>query len=177
MSLIERPDLVTLRVLVYPDKRLRQNADELSQIDGFLDEMSERMSQLMLADQGIGLAATQVGWAVRFIVINPTLEEGKHQTLINPVIVERDGRVVEEEGCLSVPGVRAKVKRADYVRVRAQTLQGDDVEIEGEGLKARLLQHEIDHLEGRLFVDNVGPASRVIVKRRLKELARRQRRE
>ena len=176
MPSIERPDLDTLQVLVYPDKRLRQLADKLSGIDGFLDEMSERMSQLMLADQGIGLAATQVGWPVRFIVINPTLEEGKHLALVNPVIVERDGRVVEEEGCLSVPGVRAKVKRADYVRVRARTLQGDDVEIEGEGLKARLLQHEIDHLEGRLFVDNVGPAARVIVNRRLKELARRQRR-
>jgi peptide deformylase len=177
MPLIERPELETLQVLVYPDKRLRQVAGELPEIDGFLNELSDRMSGLMTHSDGIGLAATQIGWPFRFIVINPSLEEGKHQALVNPVVIERDGRIIEEEGCLSVPGVRAKVKRADYVRVRAETLDGDDVEIEGEGLMARLLQHEIDHLEGRLFVDCVGPASRVIVKRRLKELAKRQRRQ
>ena len=173
MGEMERPDLESLDVLCYPDERLRQVAESVEQIDSFLSEMTARMAQLMAENEGIGLAATQVGWPFRFIVVNPTLQEGKHQALINPVIVERDGRAVEEEGCLSVPGVRAKVKRADYVKVRAQTPDGEEVELEGEGLLARLLQHETDHLEGRLFVDCVGPASRIVIRRHLRELARR----
>ena len=174
MTQIQRPDLETLQILCYPDKRLRQAAEDIPEIDGFLNELAERMSALMKSHQGIGLAATQLGWPFRFVVVNPAMEDGKHQGLIDPVIIERDGRIVQEEGCLSVPGIQAKVKRADYVRVRAQTLEGEDIEFEAEGLQARLFQHEIDHLEGRLFIDCVGPASQVMLKRRLRELARQQ---
>ena len=175
MGKIIQPDLDTLAVLCYPDKRLRQRAEDLGEIDGFLAELAERMETLSDQHAGAGLAATQVGWPYRFVVINAKAQQGgvDYQALINPAIVERDGRMVMDEGCLSVPGIRAKVKRADYVKVRAQTLEGDDVLIEGEGFLAQLLQHEIDHLDGQLFVDMVGPASRILIKRRLKELARR----
>lgn len=173
MAHIERPDPQKLEVRQYPDKILRKHAAELPVIDSYLGEIAQRMGELMLSSQGIGLAATQVGWPYRVIVINPALEEGKNAVLVNPVIVERDGRVVDEEGCLSVPEIRANVARADYVKVRARLLNGEEVEIEGEGLLARLLQHEVDHLDGRLFVDRIGAASRPIVARRLKKLAKK----
>ena len=177
MAKIIRLDLDSLGVLCYPDKRLRVRAEELEEIDGYLGELAHRMAEMLHEHEGIGLAATQLGWPHRFVVINPTLEQGRDMALINPVIVERDGQQAEEEGCLSVPGIRAKVRRADYVKVRARLLNGKEVEFEGEGLRARLVQHELDHLDGRLFVDRLGPASRVIVSRQLRNLSRRQSRE
>jgi peptide deformylase len=175
MSRIVRPDLDDLAILCYPDKRLRQRAAALEQLDAFLGEVAERMRQLMTEQGGIGLAATQVGWPFRFAVVQPPNQEGKTLALVNPTIVERDGRMTVDEGCLSVPGIRANVGRAEFVRVRALDLKGEPMEFEGEGLMAQLIQHEVDHLEGRLFVDLVGPASRVILKRQLRDLSRRQR--
>ncbi|HRU05482.1 MAG TPA: peptide deformylase [Candidatus Brocadiia bacterium] len=174
MSHIERPSLEDIRILCYPDKRLRMKAAPLAEVDGFLGELAHRMDEIMLSHEGVGLAATQIGWPRQFIVVNPTMEPGKSMALINPVIVERDGRVSQDEGCLSVPGIRSTVSRADYVKIRARLLTGEEVEMEGEGLMARLFQHEIDHLEGRLFVDRVGAAGRVLLARRLKRLAQRQ---
>ena len=173
---IERPDLDTLEVRVYPDKQLRQEARPLEVIDGYLNELSARMAQLMVEHEGIGLASTQVGWPWRLVVVNPSFERGKHLTLVNPVIIEREGEMTVEEGCLSVPEIRSEVRRAAYVRVRAKLLTGEDVEIEGRNLVARLFQHELDHLDGRLFVDRVSQDDRALVERRLKELKRRQKR-
>lgn len=172
MSTIERPEIATLTILHYPDKRLRVHAAGLPGVDGYIGEVAHRMGELMLAREGVGLAATQVGWPYRLIVVNPTLEPGKNTALINPKIVEREGRIEEEEGCLSVPGVRACIVRAERVKVRAMLLTGEEVEFEGEGLASRLFQHELDHLEGRLFVDRVPAGARNLVNRRLKELAR-----
>lgn len=172
MPSIERPDISALTILRYPDKRLRIRAADLPGVDGFIGEIAHRMGELMLAKEGIGLAATQVGWPYRVVVVNPTLEPGKNMALVNPILVEREGRIEEEEGCLSVPGIRASVVRAERAKVRATLLTGEQVEFEVEGLASRLIQHELDHLEGRLFVDRVPTAARNLVKRRLKDLAR-----
>lgn len=173
MADIKRPDLDKLRIFQYPESVLRKPAVVLPDVDSFVSEASHRMGELMVAHGGIGLAAPQVGWSCRLVVINPTMEENKGIVLVNPVIVERRGRVVEEEGCLSVPEIRAKVSRAEYVKVRARLLNGEDIEMEGEGLLARLLQHELDHLDGRLFVDRVGAVTRPIIERRLKKLGKK----
>jgi len=167
------PDLKTLRILYYPDPRLRVEAGRVEEADRFLSEMAERMRELMVEAQGLGLAATQVGWPFRFIILNLTGEPGEAEAFVNPVIISRAGRVLEEEGCLSVPGVFAKVRRAERVRVQATRLDGERVEMEAEGLLARAWQHELDHLDGRLFVDRLGPAARIAVTPRLREMEER----
>jgi peptide deformylase len=165
-----RPDLDRLRILHYPDPRLRERALAVPERDTFLDEIEARMRELMVSEKGIGLAAPQVGWGARFILINPTGEPGGLQALVDPVIIEREGKVAGEEGCLSVPGVWAKVKRAEKIRVRAGLPSGETVEFEAEGMAARVIQHELDHLEGGLFVDRLGPTAKIMVSGRLKGL-------
>jgi len=171
------PDLGKLRILHYPDPRLRERARAVREVNRFLQEMAERMAELMLEAQGIGLAATQVGWPYRFVILKPSPESDEIQALVNPVILTRQGRVMEAEGCLSLPGVFAKVRRAERVRVRAALPDGTPVEIEAEGLAARAWQHELDHLEGTLFVDRLGPAAKIAVSGRLRELERMYRRQ
>ena len=164
------PDLKTLQILEYPDPKLREHARRIAEINAFLQEMSERMAELMRESSGMGLAATQVGWPFRFVVLAPNPEEERVETYVNPVILSREGKTVQQEGCLSVPGVLAKVRRAQRVRVRATRADGETVEMEAEGLLARAWQHEIDHLEGGLFVDRLSPAARILVRGRLREL-------
>jgi len=167
------PDLTKLRILRYPDPMLHKHAEEIREVNSFLKEMTARMAELMQEEKGIGLAAPQVGWRFRLALVNPTMEPGKFEPFLNPVIIERKGKVLGEEGCLSVPGVFAKVKRAEKVRVRATRLDGETVEFESEGLAARLWQHELDHFEGTLFVERLGPATRILIKDSLSELERR----
>jgi len=167
------PDIKSLRIRRYPDPVLRRPSDEVREVSSFLDELAARMAELMNEEKGIGLAAPQVGWNYRMVVANPTLEPGRWEAVINPVIISKDGRTVEQEGCLSVPGVYAKVRRAERVRVRAQRLNGETIEFEAEGLPARLWQHELDHLEGALFLDRLSAASRILVRKALKDLEQR----
>ena len=122
--MLKRPKLETLRILQYPDPRLREQAAEIKQIDSFLKELSHRMDELMKEAGGVGLAATQVGLGIRFVVMNPTPEPDKLQVYINPVILAKEGRQAEEEGCLSLPGIFTKVRRSARVRVRAQLPDG-----------------------------------------------------
>jgi len=164
------PDLNKLHILHYPSPLLRNHAQSLAEVNTFLDEMSARMKELMAEAQGVGLAATQVGWPFRMILLNTSMEPDGVQAFINPVIIKRQGRVVNEEGCLSVPGIWAKVRRAEIVRVRATLLNGEEVEMNAEGLVARAWQHEIDHLDGSLFVDRVGPAAKILISGKLRDL-------
>ena len=168
--LVEYPDLKRLHILRYPDVRLRDHAARLKEINTFLQEMSERMAELMREAKGVGLAATQVGWPFRFVVMNPDPEAGKPQTFINPVIVSKRGKLFEEEGCLSVPGLFARVRRAEIVVVRATLPNGEPFEMEAAGLLARAWQHEIDHLEGTLFVDRINPAAKIVLEPKLQEM-------
>ena len=169
----KRPDLKTLHVLHYPNPALREVSKQIAEINSFLGEMSARMAEVMQEEKGVGLAAPQVGWPFRLTVINPTLEPGKCETYINPVIIHREGKMVGDEGCLSVPGVFAKVRRAEKVRVRATLLRGETVEFDAEGLAARMWQHEMDHFEGALFLDRIGPAAKILLRRSLRDLEAR----
>ena len=119
---------------------------------------------------GVGLAAPQVGISRRLICYDLSEERNQPQVLLNPRVVERSGRVVEEEGCLSVPGVNGKVKRAARVVVEGLTLEGEAIRVEAEGLAARMFQHECDHLDGVLFCDRLGPAKRLVVRRILRAM-------
>ncbi len=171
---MQYPDLKTLRVLRYPAPALREHAARIREINSFLREMSDRMAELMRQEKGVGLAATQVGWPFRFVLINSTAEPGKVETFINPVIIAKRGKLFEEEGCLSVPGVFAKVRRAEIVTVRAMLPSGETVEMEAQGLVARAWQHELDHLDGTLFVDRLSPTAKLIIEPKLQEMAERQ---
>ena len=128
--------------------------------------------ELMYQAQGIGLAAPQVGWTVRLFIIDVDGDLHGEKVFINPVITEEVGELNKEEGCLSFPGIMGKVVRAQRIKAQAYTLKGQKIEIEAEGLVARAWQHEIDHLNGCLFIDKMSPASRLAISHQLKEFER-----
>ncbi len=153
-------------IVKYGDPVLRQKTAHVPQIDEALLQTLSTMFRTMYAAPGIGLAANQVGLSRCMAVID--LQPGRQKSplvIINPVIEERSGFIYEEEGCLSIPGFAAKVKRAAKVRVRALNEHGLPVIIEGEGLMARCLQHEIDHLNGKLYIDHLPLLTRLRIKR------------
>ncbi|MFA5974540.1 MAG: peptide deformylase [Elusimicrobiota bacterium] len=154
-----------LTIVKYGDPVLRKKTELVPQLDEKLRQTLEDMFRTMYVAPGIGLAANQVGISRCFAVID-LHADGTHRPLviINPVIEERSGTLCEEEGCLSVPGFSARVKRAAKVRVRALNEHGLPVVIEGEGLLARCLQHEIDHLHGKLYIDHLPLVSRLRLK-------------
>ena len=164
------------QILKYPDPVLRTPAERVTQIGGDLVQLVEDLAETMYAAPGVGLAATQVGVGRRVIVLDVHDEEeapGKRLLkLINPEIVEREGEVVWEEGCLSVPDLTAPVKRARRVLVRAWTADEREIEVEAEALLAVALQHEIDHLDGRLFLDRLSRLKRDLYRARQRKLER-----
>jgi len=162
------------QVLTFPAPILKKRAAEIAQIDGRVDSMANDMVETMYTAPGIGLAAPQIGASERLIVLDVDAENpGKNLLkLINPVIVERDGTVVWEEGCLSVVDYTAEVRRNARILVKAWTPQQKEVEIEAADLLAVALQHEIDHLEGKLFLDRISPLKRDVYRRRLKKMLR-----
>ncbi len=159
-------------VIKYPDPVLSQPAAQVTLFDAALAELVEEMFDSMYAAQGIGLAAPQINIRKRITVIDVSFKERSEDklALINPVILDRTGKQVEEEGCLSLPEIREKVQRAAWVRVRAQNVKGETFEVEGEELLARALQHEIDHLNGILFIDHLSRLKRDLVQRRIRKL-------
>lgn len=161
-------------ILIYPHPILRKKAKEVREIDGRIARLAGEMAETMYRAPGIGLAAPQVGESLRLIVADISHPEGRPDLviLVNPVIAEAEGAVAMEEGCLSLPGVKAEVGRAARVLVRGYDLEGRPVELEAEGLLAVVLQHEIDHLEGRLFIDHLSPLKRDIIERRFRKLLR-----
>lgn len=161
-----------MRILVYPDPCLRKpgtNVENLKDVENVLDEMVRTMHE----NKGVGLAATQVGIGKRFFVINVEGEKDKEQVLINPHIVEGKNEVVAVEGCLSLPGLETRIPRYEWIRLRATTLDGEDIELAGDGLFARVVQHECDHLNGKLIIDGTSPAARIALKGLLKEMENR----
>jgi peptide deformylase len=161
--------MALLRIRKFPDPSLKTEAQPVANIDGRLDAFLSSMVQTMYAAPGVGLAATQVGDDRRIVVLDTDHEHlGKHLLkLINPEIVEQEGEIIWEEGCLSVPDYNADVKRAARVLVRAWTPEQKQIEIEGAGLLAVALQHELDHLDGRLFIDRISRIKRDLYRRRL----------
>lgn len=161
------------RILKFPDPTLKNVAADVANIDGTIDSLVTDMVETMYDAPGVGLAATQVGSGDRVIVIDADPENrGKQQLkLINPVIAQREGSILWEEGCLSVVDYTETVKRANRVLVKAWTTDQKEIEIDAEGFLAVALQHEIDHLDGKLFIDRISALKRDIYKRKLKKLA------
>ncbi len=164
--------MALLKIRKFPDPVLKQPARPVADIDGSLNSLVESMVQTMYAAPGVGLAAPQVGESSRITVLDIDPENpGKHLLkLINPRIVEAEGSIVWEEGCLSVIDYTAEVKRAEKVLVRAWTPDQKEIEIEGTGLLAVALQHEIDHLDGKLFIDRISRIKRELYRRKLAKL-------
>jgi peptide deformylase len=160
--------MAVLRVRKYGDPALRRSAEPVGEVTPEVRMIIADMTETMYDEVGIGLAAPQVGISKRLIVIAD--EEGRGvQALLNPAIVDRGGEVTGEEGCLSIPGVFAPVTRAAWVRVEARSVDDQPLTINARGLRARVLQHEIDHLDGVLFIDRVDPMVRDRIKRKIKK--------
>jgi len=154
-------------ILEFPDPRLRTRAEPVTHFDAALGTLVDDMLETMYAAPGIGLAATQVDVHKRLIVIDISDEHNEPLVLINPEILAREGEAQTEEGCLSVPGIFDEVKRAAKVRVRAQDRSGQSFENDYEGVLAVCIQHEMDHLEGRLFVDYLSDLKRERIRKKL----------
>ncbi len=159
--------MARLKILEFPDPRLRKRAKPVEVVDDKLRALIDDMFETMYAAPGIGLAATQVDIHRRLLVADVSSNQSEPHALVNPVIVEKDGVTVTEEGCLSVPGYYEEVERAEHIRVRFIDRDGNQVEMEAEGLLAVCIQHEIDHLDGKLFVDYLSEAKRQRIRKRL----------
>lgn len=159
-----------LTVLEFPDKRLRTKAKEVTVFDQSIDTLVDDMFETMYDFKGVGLAATQVDVHKRVVVIDVSEEKQEPLCLINPEIIAKDGVEESEEGCLSVPGFFEKVKRAEHIKVKAQDKQGAFFEIEAYELLSVCIQHEIDHLDGKLFVDYISAFKRNRIKAKLEKI-------
>jgi len=159
-------------VLHYPSPVLKTPAQAVSDPKEIADSL-EAMAKTMHEHKGVGLAATQVGIGKRFFILNVENKPGQDVVLVNPELVEGKGEAAAIEGCLSLPGLEMKVKRYAWVKIRAQTLDGKTVELEGGGLFARAVQHELDHLDGKLIIDRTSPVTRIALRSRLKEMERK----
>jgi len=152
-----------LRIVKYPHPALRYTSRPVGQIDDELRAAVRSMFDLMYEARGVGLAANQVGLPFRFFILNVTADpEQKDQELvfINPEIVKRHSSAEDEEGCLSIPGIYSKVRRARKIKVQAFDLAGEQIDIDADELFAKAIQHETDHLDGKLFIDYLGPLTR-----------------
>lgn len=163
-----------LQILHYPDPKLHLVAKPVEKIDDKIKKLAVDMAETMYAAPGIGLAAPQVDQSIRMIVIDVSQDKTELMTLINPEILERYGEVEHEEGCLSVPGVYEVLvnKRAEKVKIRALNLAGETIEFEADGLLSVCVQHEIDHLDGKLFVDYLSELKRTRIRKKLKKQER-----
>ncbi len=161
-----------LQVLHFPNDRLRKIAALVKEVNVEVQRIVDDMFETMYAEEGIGLAATQVNIHQRIIVIDVSENRDERLALINPELLEKSGETGIEEGCLSIPEQRAFVPRAERVKVRALDREGKQYELETDGLLAICIQHEIDHLDGKLFIDYLSPLKRQRIKQKLEKLAR-----
>src|ERR1700738_2227357 len=166
--------MTKLVILEYPDPRLRNKAMPVTAVDDALRQLADNMLETMYAAKGVGLAATQVDVHQRLIVLDVSETRDQPLVLINPELLKAEGSGPGEEGCLSLPGIYDKLSRATHIRVRALGRDGEPFEMDAEGLLAVCIQHEMDHLEGKLFVDYLSELKRQLIRRRL-EKERRQR--
>lgn len=165
--------MAILHILHYPDPRLRNKAQPVERVDDEVRQWVDDMFETMYDAPGIGLAAPQVNIGKRLIVIDISKDRDAPLCLINPTILEQEGHEIMEEGCLSVPGIYEPVERAARIRVRALDRNGRSFEMHAEGLLAVCIQHEVDHLEGRLFVDYLTEIKRQRIRKRMEKLRRR----
>ncbi|EIC23059.1 peptide deformylase [Thiorhodovibrio frisius] len=161
--------MAKLEILTFPNARLRNHAEPVAQVDANIQRIVDDMLETMYAAPGIGLAAIQVGIAKRIVVIDISENHNQPVVLINPEILALEGEEEMDEGCLSVPGYYETVRRAERVRARALNRKGKSFELETGGLLAVCIQHEIDHLEGKLFVDYLSSLKRQRIRRKLEK--------
>lgn len=161
--------MAQLQILEFPDPRLRTRAQPVTEVDAALRTLIDDMFETMYAAPGIGLAATQVNVAKRLLVLDLSERHDQPLVLINPELLVREGVEETEEGCLSVPGYFEKVTRAERIRVRALDRNGKPIEFDADGLLAVCIQHEIDHLDGKLFVDYLSELKRTRIRKKLEK--------
>ena len=161
-----------LPILEFPDPRLRTKAQAVTRFDAALKKLAEDMLETMYDAPGIGLAASQVDRHIQMLVLDVSEEKDAPMTIVNPRILEREGSETCQEGCLSVPGIFADVERAERIRIAAQDVLGNPIELEADGLLAVCIQHEMDHLIGKLFVDYLSPLKRDMVRKKLEKQRR-----
>ncbi|WP_024609627.1 peptide deformylase [Pseudoalteromonas sp. TB64] len=164
--------MATLEVLRFPDERLRTIAQDVVQIDDSVRQIVKDMLETMYDENGIGLAATQVNIHQRIVVIDVSEERDEPLVLINPQIIKKDGSTISEEGCLSVPNSYAKVDRAETVTVAALNENGEEFVLDADELLAICIQHELDHLQGKLFIDYLSPLKRQRIRKKLEKEAK-----
>jgi peptide deformylase len=164
--------MAMLQILHFPDPRLRTRATPVKVVDARIRALVDDMLETMYAAPGIGLAATQVNVHERVIVIDVSDNQDQPMVFINPEILDRDGVEEMDEGCLSVPGVYERVQRAERVKIRALGRDGNDFELNADGLLAVCIQHEIDHLDGKLFVDYLSQLKRARIRKKLEKQRR-----
>ena len=164
--------MAKLPILHFPDARLRRTAKPVEKVDADIQRLLDDMLETMYDAPGIGLAAVQVNVPLRVVVIDVSEEHDQPLCLVNPVIVERRGTEEMDEGCLSVPGFYEPVERSEWVRVRALGREGEPIEIETDGLLAVCIQHELDHLDGKLFVDYLSSLKRNRIRKKLEKADR-----
>lgn len=165
--------MAILHILHYPDPRLRLKAEPVKQVDDSVCQLIDDMLETMYDAPGVGLAAPQVNVSKRLIVIDISEARDTPVCLINPVILEREGNEIMEEGCLSVPGIYDTVERAAAIRVQSLGRDGKPYEMKADGLLAVCIQHEMDHLEGKLFVDYLTEMKRQRIKKKMEKYRRR----
>lgn len=164
--------MAILEVLRFPDERLRTVASPVEKVDKTTQSLIDDMLETMLDEKGIGLAATQINEHKQIVVIDVSEKQDAPLILINPVITHKEGITISEEGCLSVPNNYAKVERAEKVTVKALDKAGKEFSLDADGLLAICIQHELDHLKGKLFVDYLSPLKRQRIKTKLEKEAR-----
>jgi peptide deformylase len=165
--------MAVLKILTYPDPKLRKKSSPVEKIDASVEKLLNDMAETMYHAPGIGLAAPQIGLNLRVCVIDISPRDENSEgliELINPLIISAEGVQVEEEGCLSIPGFVSEVKRKARVKVSALNREGKPFEMEGTGLLARALQHEIDHLDGVLFIDRLTRLKRELLKKKIEKV-------
>ena len=161
-----------LNILEFPDPRLRTRAQPVTTFDRALKTLAEDMLETMYAAPGIGLAASQVDRHIQMLVLDVSEEKNAPMVIVNPRILEQEGSETCQEGCLSVPGIFADVERSERIRVAAQDVEGNPIELAADGLLAVCIQHEMDHLVGKLFVDYLSPLKRDMVRKKLEKQRR-----
>ncbi len=165
--------MAILNILHFPDPRLRIKAMPVTEVNASVHKLLDDMLETMYAAPGVGLAATQVNVAKRIITIDVSEEQNAPLCLINPEIIDRKGEEIMEEGCLSVPGIYEPVERCEWVRVRSLDRDGKVFEMEADKLLGVCIQHEIDHLEGKLFVDYLSEVKRLRIRKQMEKMRRK----
>ena len=169
--------MALLDILHFPDPRLRNQAQPVEQVDDSVRQLVDDMLETMYQAPGIGLAATQVNDSRRVVVVDISEDQNEPLCLINPEILDKQGVEEMDEGCLSVPGIYEKVSRADQIKVRALDRDGNSIQFEAEGLIAVCIQHELDHLDGKLFIDYLSNLKRQRIRKKLEKESRQKQTE